>query len=174
MTSMPGRAAGETPAGARAAMSHTAALAGSSAVFDGACYQTGMIRVHSIDDLFNTSIGFLNQPIVRGNRTAILTTGGGFGVLAADACSKYGLEIVDLSNSTIFALAKNLPSWWNPGNPVDLVAGNTEGAMIKSLEILLNADETDCILMLGVSRLSKTGPLSPTASDKEAEDHAQR
>lgn len=166
--------AGETPAGARAALSHTAALAGSSAVFDGACHQTGMIRVHSIDDLFNTSIGFLNQPIASGNRTAILTTGGGFGVLAADVCSNYGLEIVDLSNSTVSALAKNLPPWWNPGNPVDMLAGNSEGAIIKSLEILLNADETDCILMMGVSGLSKTGPLPYTASDKEAETHAQQ
>jgi acyl-CoA synthetase (NDP forming) len=165
--------AGETPAGAQAAMSHTAALAGSSRAFDGACRQAGIMRVHSIDDLFNAGIGFLNQPIARGNRTAIVTMGGGWGVMAADTCAKKGLDVVTLSDKTLSKLGKILPPWWNPGNPVDMVAGNIEGAMRKVLEVLLEAPETDCIILLGVLGLLKMGPLRNAESDKAVEAHIQ-
>ena len=163
--------AGETSAGAQAAMSHTAALAGSSAAFDGACTQAGITRVYSIDELFNTGIGFLNQPIARGNRTAIVTMGGGWGVMAADTCAKCGLDVVKLSDKTLSTLKKILPPWWNPGNPVDMVAGNIEGAMRKVLEVLLEAPETDCILLLGVFGLLKVGPLRGATDENAVDEH---
>ena len=78
--------AGGTTAGAKAAKSHTAALSGSDSAFDGACWQNGVIRAKSIDDLCNIGVGLMGQPLPQGKRVAILTGGGGWGVLAADAC----------------------------------------------------------------------------------------
>lgn len=145
--------AGETEAGSQAAKSHTASLAGSPAVFIGVSHQAGIIPTDNLEDLFNTGVGFLNQPIPRGNRTAILTMGGGWGVLAADASSRYGLDVVKLSDKTLSALGEILPQWWNPGNPVDMVAGNIEGAMIKVIKVLMEAKEVDCLILLGIMGL---------------------
>jgi len=163
--------AGGTSAGARAAMSHTASLAGSDSVFDAACRQSGIIRATNIEDLFNTGIGFLNQPVPRGNRTAILTMGGGWGVLAADAAARYGLNVVQLSDKTLSALDKILPPWWNPGNPVDMVAGNIPGAMMKALKVLIKAPETDCIVLLGIMEFFTMQPLPPDTPPEEIERH---
>ena len=151
--------AGQTDAGALAAKSHTASLAGSEAAFKGAGQQTGIIQVNNLEDLFNTGIGFLNQPIPKGKRTAILTMGGGWGVLAADASSRYGLDVVRLSDKTLSALDEILPPWWNPGNPVDMVAGNIEGAMMKSTKILLEAPEVDCLILLGIIGFLRIRPV---------------
>ena len=165
--------AGGTSAGARAAMSHTASLAGSESVFDDACRQAGIIRATNIEDLFNTGIGFLNQPIPRGDRTAILTMGGGWGVLAADAAARYGLDVVQLSEKTLSALDKILPPWWNPGNPVDMVAGNIPGAMMKALKVLLEAPETDCVVLLGIMGFFNMQPIPPDASPAEIERYIE-
>ena len=151
--------AGQTEAGAQAAKSHTASMAGSEAAFQGAAQQTGIIQVNNLEDLFNTGIGFLNQPIPKGNRTAVLTMGGGWGVLAADASSRYGLDVVRLSDKTLTALDAILPAWWNPGNPVDMVAGNIEGAMMKSTKILLAAPEVDCLILLGIIGFLRIRPV---------------
>ncbi|MBU4315676.1 MAG: CoA-binding protein [Proteobacteria bacterium] len=163
--------AGSTDAGAQAAKSHTASLAGSSGSFIGASKQAGITRADNLEDLFNTGTGFLNQPIPRGNRTAILTMGGGWGVLAADASSRYGLDVVRLSDKTLAALDKILPAWWNPGNPVDMVAGNIEGAMIKSIQVLLEAPETDCLILLGIMGLFKMRPVFDHMPEEEIENH---
>lgn len=151
--------AGATDAGAQAAKSHTASLAGSVMAFAGASRQAGITRVDNLEDLFNTGIGFLNQPVPRGNRTAILTMGGGWGVLAADASVRYGLDVVKLSDKTLAALNDILPPWWNPGNPVDMVAGNIEGAMMKCVKVLLEAPETDCLILLGIMGFLKLRPV---------------
>lgn len=165
--------AGDTDAGAQAAMSHTASLSGSSLAFDGVCAQAGITRVYSINDLFNTGIGFLKQPIARGNRTGIVTMGGGWGVVAADTCAKNGLEVAKLSDNTLSTIQNILPPWWSPGNPVDMVAGNIEGAMRKILEVLLEAPETDCILILGVFGLLKLGPMKGANDPQAVESHIQ-
>lgn len=163
--------AGGTSAGARAAQSHTASLAGSDSAFDGACRQAGIIRAANLEDLFNTGIGFLNQPIPRGNRTAILTMGGGWGVLAADAGARYGLDVVQLSDKTLAALDEILPPWWNPGNPVDMVAGNIEGALMKALKVLIKAPETDCVILLGIMGFFTMQPVPPDTPPDEIERH---
>lgn len=161
--------AGGTTAGAKAAKSHTASLAGSDSTFDGACRQAGIIRAADLQDLFNTGIGFLNQPSPRGNRTAILTAGGGWGVLAADSAARYGLEVVQLSDKTLSALNSILPTWWNPGNPVDMVAGNVKGTMMKALKVLIEAPETDCIILLGVMGFFTMQPISPDTLPQKVE-----
>lgn len=163
--------AGETDAGAEAAKSHTASLAGLEAACRGACRQVGITLVDNLEDLFNAGIGFLNQPIPRSNRTAILTTGGGWEVLAADASSRYGLDVVRLSHKTLAALDEILPSWWNPGNPVDMVADNIEGAMMKSVEVLLKDPEIDCIILLGITEFLESRPVFNKMSPETIEDH---
>ena len=166
--------AGATQAGAQAARSHTASMAGSREAFNGAGRQAGIINADNLEDLFNTGIGFLNQPIPKGNRTAILTMGGGWGVLAADASSRYGLDVVKLSDKTLTALDQILPAWWNPGNPVDMVAGNIEGAMMKSIKVLLEAPETDCLILLGIMGLFPMRPVFDNMSKEALEDHLRR
>ncbi len=114
---------GETEAGASAARSHTASLSGSDAVFDGVCRQAGIIRVRNLQQLMNVGYGFLCHPLPKGNRVGIVTLGGGWGVLAADACARLGLDIVKLSDEIMKELDAFLPSWWSRNNPVDLAAG---------------------------------------------------
>ena len=165
--------AGATEAGAKAAMSHTASLAGADAAFEGLCKQSGIIRTDSIDNMFSIGTGFLNQPLPKGRRVGIVTMGGGWGVLAADASAKFGLDVVTLSPKTLAQLDAILPPWWNPGNPVDMVAGNIEGALLNSVRILLEAPETDGVIMLGVMALLKIRPVPPNAAPNIVEDHIQ-
>jgi acyl-CoA synthetase (NDP forming) len=141
---------GESPAGAKAAASHTASLAGSDTIFEAACQQAGLIRAGDPDELLNTGLAFLRQPLPRGRRVGILTAGGGWGVLAADACARQGLEVVSLPDETIRTLDSLLPSWWNRGNPVDLVAGVRGDAVLRSIETLLQCPVVDSVIFMGI------------------------
>jgi len=141
--------AGETPAGARAAHSHTASLAVPDAIIEAMCRQAGIIRVTSLDDLVDTGITFLGQPLPRGRRVAIITGGGGWGVLTADACAKLGLDVVILPPETIEELDKLMPAWWNRGNPVDFVGGGPREHNINVVEILLRCPVVDGVILLG-------------------------
>ena len=111
--------AGRTEDGARAARSHTAALAGSGEVSDAAFKQAGVIRVEEIGELVDTGIALLGQPLPKGRRVAILTMGGGLGVIASDALRMQGLELSKLSQSTVDKLNSFLAGRWSHGNPVD-------------------------------------------------------
>ncbi len=142
--------AGKTAAGARAAKSHTASIAGSDNVFDAVCKQSGVIRAKSLDEMVNIGIAFLRQPLPRGRRVGIVTAGGGWGVIAADACVEQGLELVSLPNEIINKLDTLLPPWWNRGNPVDLVAGSSPDAIFKAIEVLLSYPSVDAVMMLSI------------------------
>lgn len=111
--------AGRTEDGARAARSHTAALAGSEAISDAAFKQAGVIRVNEIVELIDTGVALLGQPLPRGRRVAVLTMGGGLGVIATDALRAQGLEMARLSSSTMEKLNSFLADRWSHGNPVD-------------------------------------------------------
>ena len=141
---------GGTAAGARAAYSHTAALAGSESAFAAAVRQAGIIRVEDMDELFNIGAAFTRQPLPKGRRVGIVTLGGGWGVLAADACAKAGLDVVQFPEETLKALDEFLPSWWSHGNPVDLVAGMREGDIRNSLEVLIRCPQVDGVIVLGM------------------------
>jgi len=142
---------GETTAGARAAFSHTAALAGSNAAFSAAARQAGIIRAKDMDELFNIAAAFVRQPLPKGRRVGIVTGGGGLGVLAAEACAKAGLDVVQLPEETIRELDSFLPPWWSRGNPVDLVAGLRPGDIRNSIEALLRCHRVDGVIVLGIS-----------------------
>ncbi|MCX6007277.1 MAG: CoA-binding protein [Chloroflexi bacterium] len=140
---------GETEAGASAARSHTASLSGADNVFEGICRQTGIVRVHNINELMNVGYGFLCNPLPKGRRVAITTLGGGWGVLAADACAKLGLQVVKLSEEVLKELDSFLPGWWTRNNPVDLVAGDAD-VQIRVIETLARYEQADSVIALGV------------------------
>lgn len=140
---------GKTDIGSRAAKSHTGAIAVSDVLFDAMCRQCGIIRVDDVEDLFDTGVAFLSQPIPKGNRVGIVANGGGWGVIMADACTSQGLDVVSLSEETLSLLDKRLPAWWNRQNPVDMVAGMSRGAFFKSLDILCACNEVDSLVSMG-------------------------
>jgi acyl-CoA synthetase (NDP forming) len=148
---------GHTEAGRRAGASHTGAMTGSDDIYDALFAQTGAIRAGGIEEMEDMAVVFSTQPVPKGNRVGILTMGGGWGVLAADACAAEGLSVVELTPETKSNLDKFLPSWWSRGNPVDTVAGLKEGDLFNSLEILLSADYIDSIMILGVGYGSVRG-----------------
>jgi acyl-CoA synthetase (NDP forming) len=141
--------AGRTTVGAKAAKSHTGTLSGSDAVFEGLCRQCGILRVSSIDEMFDLATALIAQPLPRGNHVGIVANGGGWGVLTADACVEVGLTVAPLPEETLQALDKRLPPWWNRQNPVDLVAGISRGAFFKAVETLAKSPALDGVIALG-------------------------
>ena len=129
--------AGKTQAGAKAAASHTAAISGSDDIFGAVCKQAGVIRAGSLDEMLNIALALLRQPLPKGRGIGIVTAGGGWGVMGADACAERGFNVVALPETTIRELDKLLPAWWNRGNPVDLVAGSTPDNIFKALEMVM-------------------------------------
>lgn len=112
---------GGTRAGARAASSHTGALAGSDKAFDAAFKQTGVIRAEGIEDLFETAKAFNSKRVPAGNNLLIVTNAGGPGIIAADTAEKAGIELPALSKKTIVKLSKFLPKNASLYNPVDII-----------------------------------------------------
>jgi acyl-CoA synthetase (NDP forming) len=158
---------GETEAGASAARSHTAALSGSNRVFEGACRQAGIIRVTNIREMTNIGYGFLCNPVPRGSRVGIATIGGGWGVLAADACAKLGLDVVKLNGEVLKELDSFLPGWWSRNNPVDLVAGSgVADEILRVIEVLAKYDQTDGVICLGLPFPSLGRPPSPMTDEE--------
>ncbi len=149
--------AGKTPAGARAAASHTAAVAGEDEVFEGVCKQSGIIRVRGLDELLELGLAFLRQPLPKGKRVGIVTAGGGWGVMAADACAELGLEVVDLPEGLIRKLDGLLPPWWSRGNPVDLVAGASAENIYRAVEEVLACPAIDGLLFLSIMPALRIG-----------------
>ena len=142
--------AGGTRESARAVMSHTGALAGSDAVYDAAFRQTGVIRVYDDDELCEVLAAWLNQPLPRNNRIAILTIGGGLGVVAAEACEQEGLRVASFSPSTMEKLNTYLPSRWSHGNPVDMAGmiAAKRHLLFASLMALIEDENVDAVLLL--------------------------
>lgn len=111
---------GRSKAGARAAGSHTGSLAGEDAVFDAALKQSGVIRVIDVEELSDYNRVFRTLPLMRGPRVGVVTITGGGGIIAVDACARYGLTIAEYSPQTMQVLKKFFPDWMEPGNPVDI------------------------------------------------------
>ncbi|MDM0073298.1 bifunctional acetate--CoA ligase family protein/GNAT family N-acetyltransferase [Variovorax sp. J2P1-59] len=140
--------AGRAPEGAKAAASHTGALAGSDAVFDAAVRRAGMLRVNSLSDLFDAAATLARAKPLRGRRLAILTNGGGAGVLAADALSLRGGELSSLSAETLALLDQSLPAAWSHANPIDIMGDAPVERYIASLEALGKAQDVDAVLFM--------------------------
>ncbi|MEJ8837894.1 bifunctional acetate--CoA ligase family protein/GNAT family N-acetyltransferase [Ramlibacter sp. AN1133] len=140
--------AGRAPEGARAAASHTGAMAGSDAVFDAAVRRAGMLRVGTLEALFDAAATLAHPPIWQGERLVVLTNGGGAGVLAADALALEGGQLATLGDATLQALDAALPANWSHGNPVDIVGDAPVQRYVDALRTLLAAPEVDGILFM--------------------------
>jgi acetyltransferase len=140
--------AGRAPDGARAAASHTGALAGSDLVFDAAARRAGMVRVGTLEALFDAAETLAHPRPWIGERLALLTNGGGAGVLAADALALAGGTLAPLSAATLQALGAVLPAGWSGGNPVDIVGDAPVERYRQALDVLLAAPEVDGVLFM--------------------------
>ena len=140
--------AGRTAEGARASMSHTATLTGTDIAYDAMFKQAGVVRVEEAEELLGTAVALSRQPLPRGNRVGIITMGGGFGVVATDACQKMGLEVTPLSSGTIQKLNSILLPIWSHGNPVDMLGEHF--ISYDCLNAVLEDENVDAVLGIGV------------------------
>jgi len=153
---------GTTGESAKAARSHTGALAGSDEVYTAAFKQSGVIRAEDEGELCDMVQALLNLPLPRGNRVAILTMGGGFGVVAAEVCEKEGLSVTSLESETLKKLDAILPPRWSHGNPVDLVGIRPmlgDRTVVSCLSLLLADRNVDCIISLLPPMATVHGPI---------------
>ena len=139
--------AGVSPEGAKAASSHTGALAGSDEAYNAILKQSGVLRVESIIDLFDYARAFAKQPPPRGNRVAIITNGGGPGIMATDASVRYGLQISQFSETTKSKLRAGLPKEASVNNPIDLIGDAQSDRYELALQALYD-ESVDCGLVL--------------------------
>ncbi|MFH0727635.1 MAG: bifunctional acetate--CoA ligase family protein/GNAT family N-acetyltransferase [Pseudomonadota bacterium] len=150
---------GRSPAGAKAAASHTGAMAGEDAVYDAAFKRAGIVRVDTIEELFDCAELMAKQPRPRGPRLAILTNGGGPGVMAADTLARYGREPAPLDAETLQALDVFLPPFWSRGNPIDILGDASAERFGGALEICFNSKNLDGVLVI-LAPQALTDPLS--------------
>jgi acyl-CoA synthetase (NDP forming) len=141
---------GQTQAGRKAASSHTGAMATDSRLFDAVCRQAGIVNVDQPMELLDLSAGFASLPLPKGNRMAIMTLGGGWGVVTADLCEQYGLEVPALSSNLIAEMDNILPSYWSRANPVDLVGERDFTLPLRVMESLLAWKGCDAVMNLGI------------------------
>jgi acyl-CoA synthetase (NDP forming) len=141
---------GRTQAGAHAAASHTGAMASNIKVFDAACKQAGIIQARQSMELLDLSAAFSSLPLPHGNRVAILTLGGGWGVVASDLCAENGLLVPKLSKEIVGKINGMLPPFWSHANPVDLVAEMNTDIHMAIIEELLRWEECDAIIHMGI------------------------
>ena len=142
---------GRTEAGDRAAASHTGAMAADFRLFEALCRQTGVVSVHQPADMLDAATAFSSLPMPQGRRVAIMTLGGGWGVVTSDLCSDQNLRVEPLSDEIVAVLDGMLPPYWSRTNPVDLVGENDLELPMKAIEVLAAWDGCDAILHLGIS-----------------------
>jgi len=145
---------GRSDAGAKAALSHTASIAGRDEVVEAAFKQIGILQAETLEDLigFSKALDWLELP--QGNRVAIVTASGGGGVLASDQCAQQGLNVVNLSEVTVNKLAEVFPAWMPPSNPIDMWPAisvakhglNEVHSLV--LQSVIEDSSVDCILFI--------------------------
>jgi acetyltransferase len=140
--------AGRAPEGAKAAASHTGAMAGSDEVYDAALRRAGALRVATTLDLFVAAETLAHAKPLCGERVMILTNGGGPGVMAADAASLGGAPLAALSAATLEGLDEILPPTWSHGNPVDIIGDAPTARYVEALKIVLADPQSDALLFL--------------------------
>ncbi|NJR48373.1 MAG: bifunctional acetate--CoA ligase family protein/GNAT family N-acetyltransferase [Leptolyngbyaceae cyanobacterium CSU_1_3] len=161
--------AGRTEAAAKAATSHTGALAGSDAVFDAALKRCGVLRVNSISDLFNMAEVLSKQPRPKGSRLTMITNAGGLGVIATDALLAGGGQLANLSPETEAALNACLPPQWSHGNPIDILGDATPDRYAKTLEIVAKDPNSDGLMVI----LTPQAMSDPTRTAKQLKPFAK-
>jgi acetyl coenzyme A synthetase (ADP forming)-like protein len=144
---------GRSPAGARGTMSHTAALSSLDVAVEELFRQAGGLRVDTMEELVDTTVLLAHQPLPAGRRVAIISNGGGPGILAADACTAAGLTVNELSDDLQQALRTSTLPGAAVGNPVDLVASADAAMFVAAISKVLQSGEVDALVVIYVSPL---------------------
>jgi len=149
--------AGKTAEGGDAVASHTGALAGSGKIYSTAFKQSGIKEADSIEDVFDYSKILSTQPALKGKKIAVITDGGGFGILCVDALIKNKFEVQDLSKGTQKRLKKLLPDFGIFKNPVDLTGNANTEMYQKALDIVLKDNDVDGAIVVTLFQLPGVG-----------------
>jgi acetyltransferase len=167
---------GATEGGARAAASHTGALAAPDGLFDGECRAAGVTRTATIEEAFDAAATFATQPAPAGPNVVVLTTAGGWGVVAADAITRdRDLRLLPLPEDLLAAIDAKLPARWSHNNPVDCAGGETRDTIPEVMEAIATHPEVHAVVYLGLgiqsnqARMMREGRYFPGhgASDLE-------
>ncbi|MCG7872267.1 MAG: bifunctional acetate--CoA ligase family protein/GNAT family N-acetyltransferase [Candidatus Thiodiazotropha lotti] len=161
---------GRHAAGAEASMSHTGALVGSDETFSAALSRSGVLRVETISQLFSAAKALSSRYRVYGNKLAIITNGGGPGVMAADRASDLGIELASFNDDTITALNEALPEVWSHGNPVDIIGEAPPERYRAAVDICLNDPGVDGTIVI----LTPQAMTQPDAVAQELIDLADK
>ncbi|HEU4993618.1 MAG TPA: acetate--CoA ligase family protein [Gemmatimonadaceae bacterium] len=145
--------AGRSKSGARAAVSHTGAMAASDVAVDALLTQAGVLRAGTIEELFDIAMAFGVTTLPRSRRVAVVTNAGGPGILAADAIEGVGLELEPLSDATVAEIRPLLPPETAVGNPLDLIASATAVGYRKAMTALLDDPRIDCVMPIFIPPL---------------------
>ena len=167
--------AGRKAQGARAAATHTGALAGADAVYDAAFRRAGLVRVFDLRELFDCAETLGRNTRISGRRLAILTNGGGIGVLAVDRLVELGGTPAFLSEATGVALDRVLPATWSKANPVDIIGDADSARYATALEALLADEANDAVLVMNVqTAVASAADIAETVAGVVTSDREKR
>ena len=141
---------GRTALGAKAASSHTGALAGMDLATDALFSQCGVIRVNTVEEMFDLTQAFANQPLPKGDRVAVMTNAGGPGILITDALVNHKLKMADFSAETVAKFKEYMPPEASFSNPIDMIASADPPGYKKTLRILLDDPMNDAVVVIFV------------------------
>ncbi len=141
---------GRTEAGAKAISSHTGALAGADSAVDALFAQAGVIRAHTMEEMFDITVALTQQPLPRGDRVAIITNAGGPGILATDAVASLGMSVTTFNDSTIKELRDNLSAVAALTNPVDVIASAGPKEYGIAVDAVLSDENVDAVILIFV------------------------
>ncbi len=159
---------GATEAGAKAAASHTGALAANDKIFDGACRQAGVTRAATVEEAFEAAATFATQPLPKGPNVVVLTTAGGWGVVTSDAIHREsGLVLMPLPDDLRAQIDTKLPPRWSRNNPVDCAGGEVRDTIPEVMELIAAHPDVHSVVYLGLgiqsnqARLMREGGFHP-------------
>lgn len=172
---------GATDKGARAAASHTGALAANDAVFDGECKAAGLSRAATVEEAYEAAATFATQPLPKGPNIVVLTTAGGWGVVTSDAIARDGLlQLLPLPEDLKAQIDTKLPPRWSRNNPVDCAGGETRDTIPEVMEMIARHEAVDAVVYLGLgiqanqARLMREGRFYPGNGLERIVDYHER
>ncbi len=164
---------GRSKRGAQAVFSHTGSIAGSDEIFSAAFKQAGILRVESIEDVFDAALAFSCQPLPRGNNVAILSNGGGAAIVATDECEKHGINIVDLAEETRQKIMNVVPEYASTSNPIDTAAAVSYKIYREVIQALLLDPNVDALIVIYVHSIMSNA-MPPAAAVVEMKQNIQK
>lgn len=157
---------GKTDAAAQAIVSHSGSLAGSDEVYDAALKKAGVLRAETTMAMLDVAIALLFQPLPQGRNVVIITPGGSYGVMCADACALMKLKVIDLPDKVMSTFNRMFPPRWSHGNPVDPAGDRDMVQYLKAPELLLQQPEVDALIFMGFGSFSGISSVFASAGSK--------